>query len=252
MMRPRVSIILPTYNEEAVVVQALESLRHVRGDIQVIVVDGASTDATLALVEALAPDYPHPLRVMACERNRAHQLNQAAKLAQGDVLLFLHADALLPREAIEALETALENESVVGGNLQLVYVGDGGWSRFFTWVNRLRRSFGIYYGDSGLFVRRAVFEDLGGFKPIPIMDDYEFVRRMERYGHTVCLAPTLSVSDRRWRQKGVVRTLLIWVWIQTLYSLGVPPRYLARWYNPVRDESETRPAPASVAGVKSS
>lgn len=229
-----VSIIIPAYNEGQTIGRTLEHLRRVRGNFEVIVVDGASDDGTGAQVEAALSGFPRPLRMLAAERNRALQLNQGAAFASGDVFLFLHADALLPPEAVETLEVAVRDDSVAGGNFNLVYDGHSGWSRFFTWANRLRRSFGIYYGDSGLFVRRDVFRRLDGFKPIPIMDDYEFVRRLERAGRTVCLPAVVVVSDRRWRVQGVFRTLWSWALVQTLYSLGVPPRLLARWYEPVR------------------
>ncbi len=229
-----VSLIIPTYNEERTIVKLLEHLRHAPGHFEVIVADGESTDETRASVEAMIPRFPCPLRVITAERNRAAQLNRAAEVAYGDTLLFLHADAFVPATAIDTLASVLDEKPIVGGNFNLAYEGDSGWSRFFTWVNRVRRVFGIYYGDSGLFVRRTAFAHLGGFRAIPIMDDYEFIRRMEKYGRTVCLPPVVIASDRRWRVQGVFRTLLSWFWVQALYSLGVPPKYLARWYKPVR------------------
>ncbi len=235
-----VSIIVPTYDEARVIPQTLEKLRRLRGDFEIIVVDGESTDSTRARVEALIPGFPHPLRLVTAPRNRAIQLNRAAEAARGEVFLFLHADVLLPPVAIESLEHALCENSIVGGNFSLAFEGDSGWNRFFTWANRVRRSFGIYYGDSGLFVRREIFRRLGGFKPIPILDDYEFVRRLERAGRTVCLPPVVVVSDRRWQLQGVFKTLLSWVWVQALYTLGIPPHYLVRWYKPVRDRREVK------------
>jgi GT2 family glycosyltransferase len=162
-------------------------------------------------------------------------LNRAARVAQGDVLFFLHADVRVPPEAIESLERELKRNLSPGGNFDLTFDGDSRWSRFFTWVNRLRRRFGVYYGDSGVFARREVFEALGGFREIPVMDDYEFVRRLERKGKTLFLSPALRVSDRRWRERGVLKTLLSWVIVQGLYSLRISPNRLVRWYTPVRD-----------------
>jgi glycosyltransferase involved in cell wall biosynthesis len=173
-----VSIIIPTYNEAEIIAPALARLSRQRGDFEVIVADGASTDRTAAIVRSRLRSYPRGvLRVLACERPRAVQLNQAGELARGDVLLFLHADVTLPAEALEFIERVLARSEVVGGNFQSAFAGNDFWSRFFTWANRVRRRLGIYYGDSAVFVRRGVFEQLGGFKPIPIMDDYEFIRR---------------------------------------------------------------------------
>ncbi len=229
-----VSVIIPTYNEEGAIEPTLAHLGRARGDFEVVAVDGESTDGTLALVERWIPLFPRPLRVIAAPRNRALQLNRGAELAEGETLVFLHADASFPAEGIESLESALTDKHVMGGNFDLVFEGDSLWSRFFTWANRVRRHFGIYYGDSGIFVRRSAFEWLSGFKSISIMDDYEFVRRLESLGRTVCLSAALKVSDRRWREQGVPRTRLSWICIQALYSSGVPAKYLSRWYKPVR------------------
>jgi rSAM/selenodomain-associated transferase 2 len=234
-----VSIIIPTYNEAAIIAPALARLSRLRGDFEVIVADGASTDSTAALVESRLRSYSRVLLLLVCERNRAVQLNRAAKLARGEVLLFLHADANLAADALAYVERALARSEVVGGNFEIVFEGEDFWGRFFAWANHLRRRLGIYYGDSGVFVRRRVFEKLGGFKPIPIMDDYEFIRRLEQCGRTVCLPSVVRVSDRRWRGQGIARTLASRIVIQGLYSLGVPAERLARWYSPVREGPST-------------
>ena len=237
-----ISLIVPTFNEEQSVGRALAAIARVRGEFEVIVADGSSTDSTGA--QARIPKYPHPLRVIVTERGRAMQQNRAAQVSRGEALVFLHADTLVPPDAVEKIDSALADDSVIGGNFDLVFEGDSWVERFFTWAYRARRPFGIYYGDSGIFVRRSLFEAMGGFKPLPIMDDYEFVRRLERRGQTVCLQTSLVTSDRLWRVQGLLRTLWSWVWIQTLYSLGVPARYLAQWYRPVREG-----APNSQASV---
>ena len=230
-----VSIVIPTYNEESCMPARLARLKQVRGDFEVLVADGNSTDRTREVVLREVAGYPHPLRLIETVRNRAIQFNRAAREACGDSFLFLHADVRVPLDTVEAIEKSFQDPSVIGGNFQIIFEGDSAVITFFNWCYRVRRPFGIYYGDSGLFVRREVFGQLGGFKPIPIMDDYEFVRRMERAGRTVCLDSPLVASDRRWRVQGLFPTLFSWVWIQTLYSLGVPAEHLARWYGPVRN-----------------
>jgi rSAM/selenodomain-associated transferase 2 len=233
-----ISVVIPTYNEATSIAAVLGRLKLVRGDFEVLVAEGGSTDRTAEIVRKLAGAYPHPLQLVESVRNRALQLNQAAQRASGDSLLFLHADIFVPPETVEAVERSLCDPAVIGGNFQILFEGDTFVEKFFTWCYRVRRPFGIYYGDSGVFVRREVFDRLGGFKPIPIMDDYEFVRRMEHAGRTVCLDPPMLVSDRRWRVQGLLPTLFSWVWIQTLFSLGVPAEQLVRWYAPVRSGQE--------------
>lgn len=229
-----VTIIIPTYNEATTICGALDCLDQAQGDFEVIVADGESSDGTAEMVRARAEQFSRPLRVLTAARPRAAQLNRAAREARGGVLLFLHADVRVPRNAIETLVRDMQATSSIGGNFDLAFDGESRWSRFFTWANRVRRRFGIYYGDSGIFIRRDVFEALGGFKEIPVMEDYEFVRRMERKGKTRFLTPQLIVSDRRWREGGVLRTIARWVLIQGLYSIGCPPRLLQHWYPPAR------------------
>jgi rSAM/selenodomain-associated transferase 2 len=236
-----ISVVIPTYNEASVIEQTLNNLSRARGNFEVLVVDGESTDGTRERVEASISGFPRPLRLVVAPRNRALQLNRGAEVARGDSLLFLHADVAVPPDAIEAIQQAFAEQTLCGGNFDVVFAGDSRWSGFFTWANRARRRFGIYYGDSGIFVRRQVFERLGGFKPIPVMDDYEFVRRMERSGKTRCLPRAINVSDRRWRRQGVFLTLLSWILVQSLFSMGIPARALARFYAPVRDEKPPRP-----------
>jgi rSAM/selenodomain-associated transferase 2 len=248
-----VTFIIPAFNEELTIGPALRALERVRGEFEIIVADGASSDATVSRVWSEMRGCAHALRVISAERHRARQQNRAAAAARGEVLVFLHADTRVPADAVEKINAALSNASVMGGNFDLIFQGDSWVERFFSWAYRVRRPFGIYYGDSGIFVRREVFAEMGGFKPLPIMDDYEFVRRLERRGRTVCLPTSLVTSDRRWRVQGLLRTLWSWVWIQTLYSLGVPARHLARWYKPVREgasvsgREESAPAGASHA-----
>jgi len=107
-------------------------------------------------------------------------------------------------------------------------------SAVFTRINRVRRQCGIVYGDAGIFCRRTAFDDLGGFRDWPIMEDYEFARRLGRHGRMARLTQPIWASDRRWRNAGLVRTMASWVLIQSLYTAGVSPYRLARLYRHVR------------------
>ena len=216
----------------------LEGLLRLRGDFEVIVVDGESDDQTCPIVSARTRESPERVRLIHSQRSRAAQLNCGAQQARGSTLLFLHADACLPEQALLNLERELARDSAVGGNFDLEFDGDGFWDKTFTLMNRWRRRFGVYYGDSGIFVRRPVFESLQGYRRLAILEDYDFVRRLERSGRTLFIRPPLKVSSRRWRVQGVGRTLWSWVMIQALYLLGVPAHRLARWYKPVRDHGE--------------
>ncbi len=237
---PKVSIIIPAFNEATVIGGTLDLLGRAEGDFEVLVADGESEDSTRRIVAAKIPDFPHPLRIVNCPRNRARQLNLASEHSRGSILMFLHADIAVPPDAICRLEEAIRNPDIVGGNFQIIFEGESLVSRVFTWLYRVRRPFGIYYGDSGVFVRREIFREMRGFKTIPIMDDYDFIRRLERRGKTVCIDSPLVVSDRRWRIEGLGKTLFTWIWIQTLYSIGVSAERLAGRYGPTR-ENRSKP-----------
>jgi len=244
-----ISVIIPTYNEASRIGGSLDRLRPMEGNFEVLVVDGLSADGTFERAQALTPGFGRPLRVLRAPRHRAAQLNTGASAARGNALLFLHADVWMSDGSFSAVEAALSDPQVIGGNFSLVFSGTLMSSRFFTWANRQRRRLGIYYGDSGVFVRRWVFGALGGFRPMPLLEDYEFVRRMERLGRTVCLKPEIVVSDRRWRIHGVRRTLFAWIAIQGLYSFGAPAEKLARWYPAIRDYGGRAASPTIERGA---
>jgi rSAM/selenodomain-associated transferase 2 len=223
---PSISVIIPVLNEE-------ERLPALLGDLagqdakEVIVVDGGSTDRTVEVACGRAT-------VMQTRPGRAIQMNTGAKAAKGDVLLFLHADARLGPGALEKVRSAMRDGKTVGGAFDIRYDGGDRAARVFTSVNRARRNLGILYGDAGLFCRRKLFDDLGGYRDWPIMEDYEFARRLWKSGKLALLDEPIFISDRRWRNAGLCRTLFAWAVIQGLYSAGVAPQRLGRLYPHIR------------------
>jgi rSAM/selenodomain-associated transferase 2 len=218
------SVIVPTLNEEQMVEGLLRQLTGAVHDI--IVVDGGSSDGTCAIAARYAT-------VLHSAPSRALQMNAGAAGASGEVLLFLHADVRLGDGSLDAIRAAMRN-GAAGGNLDLVFDGGDWIASLFTAINRARRRCGVFYGDSGIFCRRDLFQALGGYRPWPILEDYEFARRLRKAGRLALLDAPILVSDRRWRHGGLFRTLLSWVVIQGLYLAGVSPHRLARWYRAVR------------------
>ncbi|MBM3811296.1 MAG: glycosyltransferase [Acidimicrobiia bacterium] len=223
-MWPSISIIVPVLNEEAEIAGLLEHLMALRPH-EVIIADGGSTDATLSRASRA--------RVVEGASGRGPQLNAGAAAACGDVLLFLHADVRLAPTALKEIQRAMLEYGVAGGNLDIIYLG--GWEAgLFTRINRLRRRFHVFYGDSGIFCRREVFERLGGYRDWPLLEDYEFARRLSRAGRLALLESPIQVSARRWQRGGLFTTLWSWFWIQALYLAGVSPHKLASMYRHVR------------------
>ena len=227
-----ISVIIPTLNEAQSLPILLAGLQRQVYLAECIVADGGSRDGTAALARRSGA------RVVHCRRGRGAQLDAGARQAKGDVLLFLHADTVVPAGALARIaETLAARPAVMGGNFRLLFDGDDPFSRwldgFYRWIRRR----GIYYGDSGIFVRREAYRTLGGYRPIALMEDYDFTRRLEELGETCCIEePPLVTSSRRFRGRRPAAIVGGWLILHGLYHLGVPADRLARLYN-----SERRP-----------
>ncbi len=225
-----ISVIIPTLHEEKTLPDTLTRLQHPAFS-EVLVVDGGSRDRTLADV-ALA----NPLtRVLNAPRGRARQMNAGAAAAKGELLLFLHADTLLPATAAQDITQAMADTRIAGGRFDARLVPDRGllWvvGRMMSWRSRLT---GIATGDQAIFVRRKVFEDLGGFPDIPIMEDIAFSRRLKQAGHVAALHSCVMTSGRRWERHSAIKTILLMWWLRLLFYLGVSPARLKRMYDDAR------------------
>lgn len=228
---PKISTIIPVLNEAERVRETLASVT--RGaNIEAIVVDGGSRDDTPAIVESLG------VRLLHSPPGRALQMNAGARAATGSILLFLHGDTRLPSGFETAIREILTRPGVVGGAFPLAIDSQQPSLKLLATAANWRSHFWqMPYGDQGLFVPREIFWDLGGFPELPIMEDYEFVRQLQRRGR-IAIAPTpVQTSARRWQQLGAFKTTAINQAIVLGYSLGVSPERLARWYRQSRDRA---------------
>ncbi len=222
-----ISIIIPTLNEATTIGTTAAALRQFAGAAEIIVSDGGSTDGTVEQARACG------LRVLSAPRGRGPQMNAAAQMAGGEVLLFLHADTRLPAGALQLMTAAMKDSDVCGGNFSLIFDGRDLGSRLLTRLYPLLRSGGMCYGDSGFFVRRAAFEAVGGFRNFPIFEDCDLYKRLRRTGRFVHLDEQAVTSSRRFEGR-FLRTFALWSALQLLYWLGVNPRHLNRLYRPAR------------------
>lgn len=218
-----VSIVVPVRNEAAGIGECLGRLRRDFAGCELVVVDGGSTDSTLELAEPLA-------RVVRAEPGRARQMNAGAARTSGDVLWFVHADTWLDPAALPELRAVMADPAVVGGGLTLRFDRRSTGLDFLartsnTRANRLHHVF----GDQAMFVRRDVFDALGGFPPLPLMEDLELSRRLHRVGRLV-LAATSTASARRFEAHGTWPMIAFMQYLKLLYFAGVDPDEIARRY----------------------
>ena len=224
-----ISIIIPTLNEASRLGCLIESLHSLPGpEREIIVSDGNSVDETVAIAREAGA------MVVEGARGRGAQLNTGAQAANGPILWFVHADARVHPRSLEYLEKCIANLHLCGGNFRLRFEAKGNAPHLFARIARQQRRLGIYYGDSGIWVRREVFHALNGFESWPLFEDYDFARRLEKYaqqhGRQTALAPyPITVSARRF-QKRPLRVLRHWLWLQILFSCGASPEKLARIY----------------------
>jgi rSAM/selenodomain-associated transferase 2 len=213
--------VVPVLNEAAGIRAALEALAPLRArGHEVIVVDGGSEDGT--------PDLARPLcdRVIVAPRGRALQMNAGARVAEGDVLLFLHADTVLPPDASEVISQSTANH--VWGRFDVEIEGRHPMLKVVAWSMNLRsRLTGIATGDQAIFVRRDAF---AGFPRIPLMEDVAFSKAMKRRGAPACLRSRVRTSGRRWESRGVLRTVFLMWRLRLAYALGADPTRLAKKY----------------------
>ncbi|HTS16752.1 MAG TPA: TIGR04283 family arsenosugar biosynthesis glycosyltransferase [Verrucomicrobiae bacterium] len=230
-----ISVIIPTLNEEGNLPVTLRQLAD-HPEVELIVVDGGSIDRTREVALGYTP-YVFPTLP-----NRARQMNLGARHATGDILLFLHADTFLLPGALEELQRRIIGDGAVGGAFDLHIDSRRRLCKVVARVSSRRsRWLRLPYGNQGIFVWRQVFEALGGFPEIPIMEDVSFARRLRRAGRLTFIRSGLVTSGRRWNANGVVRTTLVNWWVTALFLLRVPPRQIRRMYDTWLVPGKTRP-----------
>jgi len=223
-----VAVIVPLFNEAQLLPRLLERLRALPVD-ELILVDGGSDDGSASLLADSG------LRWMSSEPGRARQMNAGAARCDSDLLLFVHADTELDAAHIALLREAMADGLYVGGRFDLRLSGGSAALRLIGWfINRRSCLSGISTGDQCQFVRRQLFERIGGFPEQPLMEDIELSKRLKRIGRLACLPLPVVTSSRRWERHGLIRTVLLMWQLRLLYWLGVSPQRLARRYRLAR------------------
>lgn len=224
----KISIIIPTLNEAANIKQAIATTQP-STNIEVIVVDAGSQDDTVAIADSLG------IKVILSTPGRAVQMNAGAAVAKGEILLFLHADTHLPLGFDDMIRTSLQQPGIVAGAFTLQIAAPLLALRLVEWGVKWRSHFlQIPYGDQAIFITKAIFQEMGGFPELPIMEDFELIRRLKRIGKIAILPTPVVTSARRWLKKGIFQTTLINQIVIIGYLFGVPPQRLRNWYRQIK------------------
>jgi len=228
------SVIIPALNEADSLGQTIEAVKSLDKNIEIIVVDGGSSDETIPIAEKSGAT------VLKSERGRGTQMHAGAKAANGDVLWFIHADSLPAPETVEQITKALEYSAAVGGNFRIRFDGETGAAKFMTRLYPKLRKIKLVYGDSGIFVRREIYRKIGGFKSLPLFEDLDFVNRLQREGDFLNFPAAMTTSSRRFEGRSFALMFSRWSFLQVLYWLGISPHRLIKLYLPVRERGKRK------------
>ena len=225
----RLSVIIPTFNDELTVNKTLDALSRLVNVDEIIVVDGGSTDATVAIVQ----NHQRLKKIVLVkfpEANRGRQLHEGTRYTTGEIFWFLPADTRPVQGCGKQIKQYMRYDEVVGGNFEVNFEGDNRLARLFNRLYPNIRSLNLVGGDSAMFVRGEIYNKIGGFKPLPIFEDVDLQRRLKRKGRFVNIPLTVTISSNRFRNRSFFKTTLGWSAMQSLFWLGIPPKFLAKAY----------------------
>ena len=224
----KLSVIVPTWNEEQTILQTIQSLQSqiTTYPTEWIIVDGGSTDATCQLAGSTEAT------VISSKRGRAKQMNAGARVATGDVLLFLHSDSLLEQGCLEELGKVISQKNAISGCFQLAFSDSNLFLDFIAWGSHLRaKVWKIMFGDQGIFIKRDLFKQVGGFPEIELMEDWEFSSTIKKHGKIDIVKKKIYTSSRRFRKGGIWKTFWLMQKIKWMYWRGVSPKVLRKYYH---------------------
>jgi rSAM/selenodomain-associated transferase 2 len=228
MEHPKFSIIVPVFHEAERIDDLIVHLRRLgpEKEPEIIVVDGAPEKDTLRVIRN------DGVVKISSERGRAKQMNAGASVAKGEILIFLHADTELPQNALKRINALVNTKEYVGGAFDLGIKSDKIIFKVIAFLASLRSRLNrIPYGDQAIFIRKEYFDQIGGYKEIPLMEDVELMRRVKRSGEKIMIFPDRAMTSlRRWENEGLVYCILRNWSLQILYLFGVSPYHLVKYY----------------------
>lgn len=220
-----ISIIIPVLNEAQIIQNICEKIHEMGNYRELLVVDGGSYDETCQLATPYAS-------VLSSRQGRAIQMNTGARNAQGNILWFLHADCIPHPNSIDAILNAIQNLQIAGGAFSYHLDADGLIYRLSEGLSNYKnRIFNVFYGDMGIFIRKNIFQKMGGYQEIPLMEDIDLCLRLKKMGKTIILPQRILTSARRWKDEGPLKNIIRNWLLQLGWISGISPHFLIKYYN---------------------
>ncbi len=225
-----ISIITPILDEEGYVKPFLAHLREIEGDFELILVDGGSKDGTLKEVENCRNEFDPGFKLLESSRGRAIQMNKGAKIARGDILLFLHVDCFISKDSLKLIENEIYEKENIGGGFRQAFFKPDFFLKFASAFGNLRvKLTRTFYGDYGIFLRKDIFEKIGCYDNLPFLEDVELCRKAKKYGTLVQIDRFIFTFPRRYLSKGRIRLTVAFILACFLEDIGFLPKFLMRY-----------------------
>lgn len=225
-----ISIITPVLNEKERIGHFIANMSALEGDFELIFVDGGSRDGTLEEIERERDAFGHRVEVLRSPQGRARQMNMGAGEAKGDILLFLHVDSHIPENSLETIEREIHEGRMIGGGFTHGFSEPDAFLRLTSAFGNTRtRATRIFFGDFGIFIRKDIFERMGGYDELPFLEDVEFCRKAKKHGSLGQIDCVITTSPRRYRAKGRLRLTVFFSLAVLLNMMGLRPKFLYRW-----------------------
>jgi rSAM/selenodomain-associated transferase 2 len=225
-----ISIITPVLNEENNIAPFFSNLNQVDGYFELIIVDGGSSDNTLKVIEKHKIIFKKKLKIVKESPGRGYQMNRGAEVSNGNILLFLHVDSTIEKDTIIAIEKEINKSGIVGGCLTQTFSNSDNFLKLASMFGNIRaRITKIFFGDCGIFVRKDVFKDLGGYDEIIFLEDVELSKKLKKIGKTILLNKNITTSPRRYLSQGKIKLTIFFTLAYILNSFGKRPEFLNKF-----------------------
>ena len=225
-----ISIITPVLNEQENISIFLKHLNQLEGDFELIIVDGGSTDKTINEIKKYKNKFKKDIKILKTTSGRGRQMNNGAKAAKGDILLFLHVDSKIENGTITLIEEEIKKQEIIGGGLTHRFSNADKFLKLASNFGNFRTKITkIFFGDFGIFVKKDIFEKIKGYDEIIFLEDLEFSKKLKKHGKLKQLEKTITTSPRRYKRKGKIKITIIFTLACLLNIVGYRPRFLIKY-----------------------